>query len=116
MSYYIGGDLGTSALKLILTDDNKNILKTVTKEYNVVYPKPGWSEQSPEDWWDAFVSGVKELTEGVRDIKGIAVAGQMHGLVILDSDDKVIRPAILWTCPVMVTPRFRKVKRLGGAN
>ncbi len=96
MNYFIGADLGTSALKLLLVNEYKEIIKTVTKEYEVNYPAPGWSEQSPEDWWRAFVSGVKELTEGTAEIKGIAVAGQMHGLVALDKEDNVIRPAILW--------------------
>lgn len=98
MKYYIGADLGTSALKLILVDNGKNVIKSVTEEYEVVYPEPGWSEQSPEEWWDAFVRGVKRLTKDVdkNDVCGIGVAGQMHGLVILDNDDRVIRPAILW--------------------
>lgn len=98
MYYYIGADLGTSALKLLLSDKNGNIVKSVTRFYEVKYPKPGWSEQSPEDWWKAFCDGVKELTETVdkESIKGIGVAGQMHGLVILDKNNEVIRPAILW--------------------
>jgi len=98
MYYYIGADLGTSALKLLLCDKNGNIVKSVTRFYEVKYPRPGWSEQSPEDWWKAFCDGVKELTETVdkESIKGIGVAGQMHGLVILDKNNEVIRPAILW--------------------
>ena len=98
MNYYIGADLGTSALKLLLLDNSKSIVNTVTKYYEVFYPKPGWSEQKPEDWWSAFVSGVKELTANIDKSKvmGIAVAGQMHGLVALDEENNVIRPAILW--------------------
>lgn len=98
MKYYIGADLGTSALKLMLVDSDKSVIKSVTKEYDVYYPQPGWSEQNPEDWWNAFVSGVRELTDGIDKtlISGIGVAGQMHGLVILDKNDNVIRPAILW--------------------
>ena len=98
MRYYIGADLGTSALKLVLTDNKKNIIRTVTKSYDVRYPAPGWSEQSPEDWWTAFASGIKELITDIpkEDIAGIGAAGQMHGLVILDGNDNVIRPAILW--------------------
>ena len=98
MNCYIGADLGTSALKLLLVDENKKILNTVSKSYDVSYPKPGWSEQSPEAWWDAFKDGVRELIKDTDAgcVKGIAVAGQMHGLVILDKDDNVIRPAILW--------------------
>ena len=76
----------------------KNIIKTVTKSYDVIYPKSGWSEQNPEDWWNAFICGVKELTKDIEknSVCSLAVAGQMHGLVILDENDNVIRPAILW--------------------
>ncbi|MBE7043046.1 MAG: xylulokinase [Ruminococcaceae bacterium] len=98
MNYYIGADLGTSSLKLLLTDEKGGIIASVTKEYPVAYPHPGWSEQSPEDWWDALQSGIRELTKKADKsrIRAIGVAGQMHGLVILDQEDKVIRPAILW--------------------
>lgn len=98
MKYYIGADLGTSALKLLLVDSCGKIVKTVTRSYPVQYPQPAWSEQNPEDWWNAFLSGVRELTNEIdsSQIKGIGVGGQMHGLVVLDKDDNVIRPAILW--------------------
>lgn len=98
MSYYIGIDLGTSAMKLILMDRNGTIHNTVTKEYPLYFPHPGWSEQNPEDWWDALTLGVPELMSGFDSslVKGIGVGGQMHGLVVLDKEDKVIRPAILW--------------------
>ncbi len=98
MKYYIGADLGTSALKLLLVNNLGEIVRTVSQTYPVWYPKPGWSEQNPEDWWNAFLSGVKELTNEIdtSQIKGIGVGGQMHGLVILDENDNVIRPAILW--------------------
>ncbi|MBQ2734091.1 MAG: xylulokinase [Clostridia bacterium] len=96
MNYYIGADLGTSSVKLILADACGAILRSVTKSYPVHYPRSGWSEQEPEDWWNAFCGGVRELTAGIDGICGISVAGQMHGLVILDEADKVIRPAILW--------------------
>ena len=98
MNYYIGADLGTSALKLLLVDNKGEISKEVTREYQVSFPNPGWSEQKPEDWWNAFLSGVNELIKDIdaEKIRGIGVAGQMHGLVILDREDRVIRPAILW--------------------
>ncbi|MBR2999970.1 MAG: xylulokinase, partial [Oscillospiraceae bacterium] len=96
--YYIGVDLGTSAVKLLLVDRNGNIINTVSKEYPLYFPHPGWSEQSPEDWWTAVQSGIKELLadSDASLVKGIGVGGQMHGLVTLDENDKVIRPAILW--------------------
>lgn len=98
MRYYIGSDLGTSALKLLLVDIEGNVRKEVSRSYPVNFPHPAWSEQNPEDWWKAFTSGVKELVEGIEphEIIGIGSGGQMHGLVVLDKYDKVIRPAILW--------------------
>ena len=98
MNYYIGADLGTSALKLLLVDTDGNIVNSVSKTYDVSFPNPAWSEQNPEDWWTALVDGVKDLTENidVSLVSGIGVGGQMHGLVILDENDNVIRPAILW--------------------
>lgn len=98
MKYFIGADLGTSALKLLLVNSSGEIIKTAERFYSVYYPNAGWSEQNPEDWWNAFLSGVKELVQDINpaEIAGIGVAGQMHGLVVLDKDDAVIRPAILW--------------------
>lgn len=96
--YTIGLDLGTSALKLLLVDDKGEVKRTVTEEYPISYPRPGWSEQNPEDWWEAVRHGIPLLIEGCdpSEIKGIGCAGQMHGLVVLDEEDAVIRPAILW--------------------
>ena len=96
--YYIGADLGTSSLKMLLLDDENNILNSVTENYDLIFPHPGWSEQNPEDWWNAFYTGIKKLTADIDKslVAGIGVAGQMHGLVILDKDNNVIRPAILW--------------------
>lgn len=96
--YYIGIDLGTSAVKLLLMDGNGKIANIVSKEYPLYFPNPGWSEQKPEDWWSAVLAGLKSLTREYDKTKiaGISFGGQMHGLVILDKDDKVIRPAILW--------------------
>ncbi len=98
MLYYIGADLGTSALKLLLVSSNGEIAKTITKDYPVSYPHPAWSEQNPEHWWNAFKDGIKELITDVspESVKGIGFGGQMHGLVALDEKDNVIRPAILW--------------------
>lgn len=95
---YIGIDLGTSAVKLLLMEADGTIKNIVSKEYPLSFPKPGWSEQSPEDWWNAVTKGVKELTDGFdkTQVAGISFGGQMHGLVILDENDNVIRPAILW--------------------
>ena len=96
--YYIGVDLGTSAVKLLLVDGKGAILTSVTKEYPLLFPQPGWSEQEPREWWDACEAGIKELLAGYDAslVAGIGCGGQMHGLVVLDKDDQVIRPAILW--------------------
>ena len=96
--FFIGVDLGTSACKLLLVDETGKIHRTVSKEYPLFFPHPGWSEQNPQDWWKACLEGIPELLEGLdaSQVKGIGVGGQMHGLVALDEADQVIRPAILW--------------------
>ena len=95
---YIGIDLGTSAVKLLLMDGEGTIRKIVSREYPLSFPHPGWSEQNPEDWLAAATEGIRELTADCDKSKvtGIGCGGQMHGLVALDRDDKVLRPAILW--------------------
>ena len=94
----IGIDLGTSAVKLLLMDENGAIHRIVSREYPLEFPQPGWSQQAPEDWWNAVCDGLPELLEGfdASQVRGIGAGGQMHGLVVLDEDDNVIRPAILW--------------------
>lgn len=98
MSYYIGIDLGTSSMKLILMDEQGTIHNSYSCDYPLYFPKAGWSEQIPEDWYKALIKGVPELIKGFDKslIKGIGCGGQMHGLVALDKNDNVIRPAILW--------------------
>jgi len=98
MEYYIGIDLGTSSVKLMLLDGDGTIKNQVTREYSVFYPHSGWSEQNPEDWWMSVSDALPVLLAGVNggDVRGIGIAGQMHGLVVLDENDNVIRPAILW--------------------
>ena len=95
---YIGVDLGTSAVKLLVMDETGDIKKIVSKEYPLFFPDPGWSEQKPEDWFEKSMEGIKELTAECdkSQVAGISFGGQMHGLVALDKDDNVIRPAILW--------------------
>ena len=95
---YIGIDLGTSAVKLLLMEGSGKILKIVSREYPISFPKPGWSEQNPYDWFTQSMDGLKELLEesDKSQVAGISFGGQMHGLVALDEKDEVIRPAILW--------------------
>lgn len=96
--FTVGIDLGTSSVKLLLVNEQGQCVKSASRDYPIFYPKPGWSEQNPEDWWNSVISAMHELTEGIykNEIKAISTAGQMHGLVALDCNNNVIRPAILW--------------------
>ncbi len=96
--YFIGVDLGTSACKFLLMDEKGAILNVVSESYDVEFPRPGWSQQDPASWWGAVRHGIPALLEGhdASQVAGIGVGGQMHGLVALDKNDEVIRPAILW--------------------
>ena len=98
MKLYTGIDLGTSAMKLLLMGADGTIHNTVTREYPLEFPQPGWSQQNPEDWKKALFEGLPELLKGfdASCVAGIGCGGQMHGLVLLDENDEVIRPAILW--------------------
>ena len=98
MNTYIGIDLGTSSVKLLLVGADGQIINSITKEYPIAYPQSGWSEQTPEDWLNATVDGMEKLLNGHSryEVKGVSFGGQMHGLVLLDEEDNVIRPAILW--------------------
>ena len=89
---YIGVDLGTSAVKLLVMDETGDIKKIVSKEYPLFFPHPGWSEQKPEDWFEKSMEGIKELTAECdkSQVAGISFGGQMHGLIALDKDDNVI--------------------------
>ncbi len=95
---YIGIDLGTSAVKLLLMNADGRIEKIASREYGLSFPHPGWSEQNPYDWYEQSVDGLKELLSECdkKEVAGISFGGQMHGLVTLDEKDEVIRPAILW--------------------
>ncbi len=95
---YIGIDLGTSAVKLLLMDGEGIVQNVVSREYPLEFPRPGWSQQNPEDWRRAVLEGIPALLDGFdrSQVAGIGAGGQMHGLVVLDEDDQVIRPAILW--------------------
>lgn len=96
--YTIGIDLGTSSVKLLLVRDDGTTVRETSAEYPLYFPKTGWSEQNPADWWTAVRKCLKEITADIEPemIRGIGTAGQMHGLVVLDENDNVIRPCILW--------------------
>jgi xylulokinase len=94
----IGIDIGTSAVKLLAMDELGKVLKITSRDYPLYLLNDGWTEQEPDDWWNATCDGLRELTAGlnVNDIKALSFSGQMHGLVALDGNDSVIRRAILW--------------------
>jgi xylulokinase len=89
----VGIDVGTSAVKVIAVAEDGEVLERREVPYPLSTPRPGWSEQNPDDWWEATEKALDGLTDGVA---GIGLSGQMHGLVTLDSSDRPIRPAILW--------------------
>lgn len=95
---FVGIDLGTSAVKLLLMNEKGEIQKIANREYPLYFPRPGWSEQNPTDWYDKTIDGLKELLSECDKsrVAGISFGGQMHGLVVLDEKDEMIRPAILW--------------------
>jgi xylulokinase len=97
---YLGLDIGTSGVKAILIDQRQRIIASATSPLKVSRPKPGWSEQAPEDWWKACTAAVKALAKqkpkAVAAVEGIGLSGQQHGATLLDMGDKVLRPAILW--------------------
>ncbi len=98
MKYFVGIDLGTSSVKVLLLNSNGEVVSSVTKEYPLYFPHDGWSEQNPEDWYNQTVSALKELLSNVdaKKVSSFSFSGQMHGLVMLDGDNNIIRPAILW--------------------
>ena len=100
--YYIGIDLGTSAVKLLLMEGNGKIVRVASREYPLYFPHPGWSQQNPEDWYKQSMDGLCELLDGIDKsrVAGISFGGQMHGLVVLDENDQVI--------PVFEDPAFVK--------
>lgn len=97
---FLGIDLGTSSVKIVIMNENGQVVASNSKEYDVHYPKVGFAEQDPEDWWNAVKEGLKDIICKAdfqyKSIDGIGLSGQMHGLVLLDKDYNVLRPAILW--------------------
>ena len=94
MTALIGLDVGTTGVKAIAISPDGEVLARAERGYPLSMPQPGWSEQDPEDWWQASQAALDDL--GVTDVAGIGLSGQMHGLVVLDDAEQVLRPAILW--------------------
>ncbi|RCW74785.1 xylulokinase [Saliterribacillus persicus] len=112
MSYVIGVDLGTSAVKLLLVNKAGEVVHEVSKDYSLIQEKTGYSEQKPEDWVNQTILGIKELVESfdgnVSEIEGLSFSGQMHGLVLLDENNQVLRNAILWN-DTRTTPQCQTI-------
>ena len=96
---YLGIDLGTSCVKIIILDDDEQLIAQASSSLEVSRPQPLWSEQNPADWWQATNLAMQELLDqnpaAIQSIKAIGLSGQMHGATLLDVDNNVIRPAIL---------------------
>ena len=119
MSFLLGIDIGTSGTKTVLFDQNGRVLASHTKEYPLSQPQNGWAEQNPLDWWDAVAEGcaavLKESGIPAGDIAGVGLSGQMHGLVMLDKNDQILHPAILW-CDQRTGEECREMERLIGLD
>src|SRR6476620_10445125 len=100
MSVYLGIDIGTSGTKTLAMNAKGKILAKATSLYTCYHPKPMWSEQDPEDWWQATVKTVRAVVKQAKlkpaDVKAIGLSGQMHGSVFLDKNNRVVRRALLW--------------------
>ena len=100
MAYVLGVDIGTSGTKTVLFGEDGTPVASATYEYPLYTPRNGYAEQDPADWWNACVNGISDVIHqsGVpaSDIKGVGLSGQMHGLVMLDSECRVIRNSIIW--------------------
>src|SRR6476469_6801134 len=94
---FLGIDIGTSGVKAVVLDAAGAVAGQGTAALTVQRPQPLWSEQDPESWWHATVAAVQAIDPDVRrSVRGVGMAGQMHGATLLDADDTPIRPAILW--------------------
>ncbi|MBN2305784.1 MAG: xylulokinase, partial [Anaerolineae bacterium] len=97
MPHLLGIDLGTSSVKAVVIDEQGRVTKTGAHEYPIQSPRPGWAEQDTESWWDATVRAVRQATADTRDsIKAIGLSGQMHGVVLIDTNYQPTGPAIIW--------------------
>lgn len=100
MTYFLGIDTSTTSSKALVMDDRGEVLAVASSPHTLSTPKPLWSEQNPQEWWEAVAASIRAVLEkaGLRgeDVTAIGLTGQMHGLVLLDGDGRVLRPAILW--------------------
>ncbi len=117
MAYLLGIDVSTTGAKAILVSETGDIIASATNEYPLSNPYPLWSEQSPFDWWDGTVKSIRQVLNNPQikgqKIAGIGLTGQMHGLVILDSNGNVLRPAILWNDQRTATQCIEMTEKIG---
>lgn len=117
MSYIIGVDCGTSGTKTVLFDERGAVIASKTIEYPMYQPKNGYAEQNPADWANAMTETIKAVMaqSGVKkeDVKGIGISGQMHGLVMLDKNDNVLRNSIIW-CDQRTAAEVDEMNRIVG--
>ncbi len=117
MAYILGVDIGTSGTKTVLFSEDGAPVASATYEYPLYTPRNGYAEQEPLDWWQAAVNGIKEVAAHVpaEEIKGVGLSGQMHGLVMLDAEDKPIRRSIIW-CDQRTVAEVEEITRRVGAD
>ncbi len=113
MKYYLGIDIGTSSTKAICFNRDGQAVGEASADYPLYHPHPGYAEQNPEDWFSAVISVIREITSQGFDISGIGLSGQMHGLVLLDQNDRVLRNSIIW-CDNRSIFEQREVERVFG--
>lgn len=118
MAYLLGIDVSTTATKALVIDERGSVIATASDEYEFFTPRPLWAEQNPADWWRACVNVVRAVLQKVpaREIAGIGLTGQMHGLVMLDADGKVLRPCIMWNDQRTSKQCAEITERAGGAK
>lgn len=118
MSVFLGIDIGTSGTKTLAINERGEILGEASGTHRSSFPKPSWSEQDPEDWWQATIQSVREVMKKAKlkpaDVKAIGLSGQMHGSVFLDKRGQVVRPAILWNDQRTAAECIEIEKRAGG--
>lgn len=118
--YVAAMDIGTSGCKAVIVDDAGGVVAAATVEYPLYSPRPGWNEQEPQDWWNATCASLKQALakSGVdpKEIAALSLSGQMHGIVPLDRDDKVIRRAFLWNDQRCAKQCADALARVGGLD
>lgn len=96
MKYFLGIDIGTSSTKAVLFDEMGKSLLSSSEEYDIISPQSGYSEENPLDWLNATINSIKKITKDYPIVEGIGLSGQMHGLVLLDKNDRILRNSIIW--------------------